>query len=64
MNISPVDRTTQQVDKVKSDKLSVLVAQRSLEAATQNQAKDQTPRAGASLKFAHPYLGHYVDIYV
>lgn len=64
MNVSPINRTQPQAAKVKNDKLSILVAQRSLEAASQNQTKGKSDQAGSSLKFAHPYLGHNVDIYV
>ena len=64
MNISPIGRSQPQTGKVKNDKISVLVAQRSLEAASQNQEKEKTGQANSALKFAHPYLGHNVDIYV
>ena len=64
MNISSIDRAQSQVSKIKKDPLNVLVAKRSLEAATQNLAKEKTGQANSSLKYAHPYLGHNVDIYV
>lgn len=64
MAIFPVGRIPPQSGGIKVDKLNVLVAQRSLEAATQNQAKEQGGQANSAKTFAHPYLGHNVDIYV
>ena len=61
MDISAVGRSQTTQVKPKKDILGVMVAQKSLEAAMQNQSKD---RVNASKEFAHPYLGHNVDIYV
>ena len=57
MNVSGADRTQTN----KTDKMGVIVAQRSLEAARQNQ---ESEKSGNGKKFSHPYLGHNVDIYV
>ena len=57
MNVSGADR----IQTNKTDKMGVIVAQRSLEAARQNQESGKTQNGK---KFAHPYLGHNVDIYV
>ena len=64
MNISAIDRSQSAKVKPKSDKMGVMVAQRSLEAAMQNQAKEKAGLASQAKGFAHPYLGHNVDIYV
>jgi len=61
MNVSAVDRSQSIQVKPKNDTLGVMVAQKSLEAAMQNQSKD---RVSSSKNFSHPYLGHNVDIYV
>lgn len=65
MNISTVNSSQTMDTKLKSGKMGVLVAQRSLEAARQNQeggsSKDST---SSSKRFSHPFLGHNVDIYV
>ncbi len=69
MNISAVNRTQSSDIKSKTDKMGVLLAQRAIEAARQNQTADgssnRTEKKTESGKsFAHPYLGHNVDIYV
>ncbi|MHC1762352.1 MAG: hypothetical protein AB9917_23110 [Negativicutes bacterium] len=66
MNVSAVNRTQSSDVKPKTDKMGIILAQRAIEAARQNQ----TAGAGGTEKkedgksFAHPYLGHNVDIYV
>jgi len=62
MAISAVDRT--RTSEVTSKTEKIRIAQRSIEAARQNQESSETPRTGSTKKFAHPYLGHNVDIYV
>ena len=61
MDVSAVGRAQSTQVKPKNDKLGVIVAQKSLEAAMQNQSKE---RVNAAKEFPHPYLGHNVDIYV
>lgn len=63
MEVSAINRAQIPPVKPKTDKLGVMVAQRSLEAARQNQESAGTKGAGAK-QFDHPYLGHNVDIYV
>lgn len=61
MDVSAVGRSQTVQGKTKKDVLGVMVAQKSLEAAMQNQSKD---RVSTAKEFSHPYLGHNVDIYV
>jgi len=64
MNVSSGNRIqTADVGPTKN-KIGVLVAQRSLEAARQNQESDGIVQGNKSKIFAHPFLGHNVDIYV
>ncbi len=62
MNVSST-KSMQSADfRPKADKIGLLVAQKSLEAARQNQGDasvNDRPK-----RHAHPYLGHNVDIYV
>ncbi len=62
MDISSVDRTRVPEATQKSEKIRV--AQKTIEAARQNQASNETVKTGSAKKFAHPYLGHNIDIYV
>lgn len=63
MNISAM-KPLQSADlRPKADKIGLLVAQKSLEAARQNQ-QSETVRPERPSRFNHPYLGHNVDIYV
>jgi hypothetical protein len=65
MNISTVNSSSTVDTKLKSAKMGVLVAQRSLEAARQNQEGGSGADGTSNAKrFAHPFLGHNVDIYV
>ena len=67
MNISAVNRTQSSDTKPKTDKMGVLLAQRAIETARQNQTaggSNRTEKAEGGKSFAHPYLGHNVDIYV
>lgn len=68
MNVSAVNRTQSSDVKPKSDKMSVILAQRAIEAARQNQtaggSSNRTEKTEGGKSFAHPYLGHNVDIYV
>lgn len=62
MNVSQT-KSIQSADfRPKADKIGLLVAQKSLEAARQNQ-EDKTVH-NRSQRHAHPFLGHNVDIYV
>jgi len=62
MDISAVERTRAPESTLKSEKIRV--AQQTIEAARQNLASNETMKTGSAKKFAHPYLGHNVDIYV
>lgn len=64
MNISAVDHSRISDLRPKTDKIRVMVAQKSLEAARQNQESVGTGKTGSVNNFAHPFLGHNVDIYV
>ena len=64
MDVSAVNRIQSADFRPKADKIGLLVAQKTLESARQNQESGRTERAGAAKRHAHPYLGHNVDIYV
>ncbi len=64
MNVAGVGRAQTATVQTKTDKIGIIVAQRSIEAARQNQAAGEAASAKGSKLFAHPYLGHNVDIYV
>ena len=64
MNVSGIGHAQSASVQTKTGKIGVMVAQRSIEAARQNQAVSEAPKSGGTNQFAHPYLGHYVDIYV
>lgn len=64
MNISAIDHSRIYDLKPKTDKIGVMVAQKSLEAAKQNQENVGTGRTGSVSSFSHPFLGHNIDIYV
>ena len=67
MNISAVNRTQSSDVKPKADKMGVLLAQRAIEAARQNQTaggSNHAEKKTGGKSFAHPFLGHNVDIYV
>lgn len=65
MNISAVNRVQNSDVRTKTDRMGVFVAQRAIEAARQNQGVDGAEKkTGVAKSFAHPYLGHNVDIYV
>ena len=64
MNVSGIGRAQTAVVQPKTGKIGVIVAQRSIEAARQNQAISEAAKNGETKQFVHPYLGHNVDIYV
>ena len=64
MDVSAVNRIQSADFRPKADKIGLLVAQKTLESARQNQESGRTERTGAAKSYAHPYLGHNVDIYV
>ena len=67
MNFSAVNRAQSSDVKPKTDKMGVILAQRAIEAARQNQTaggSNRTEKAEGGKSFAHPFLGHNVDIYV
>ena len=64
MNVSSVNRAQTPNVKLNTDKIGVMVAQKSLEAARQNQESSGSGRTGNAQSFTHPFLGHNVDIYV
>jgi hypothetical protein len=64
MDVSAVNRARTSDVRPRPDKIGIMVAQKTLEAARQNQESSGTSRAEGAKKFAHPYLGHNVDIYV
>ena len=64
MNISAVNRAQTPNVKLNTAKIGVMVAQKSLEAARQNQETSGGDRTGNAQSFSHPFLGHNVDIYV
>lgn len=64
MNVSGIGRAQTATVQPKTGKIGVMVAQRSIEAARQNQAISEAAKNGETKQFAHPYLGHNVDIYV
>ncbi len=64
MNISAINYSRISDVRPKTDKIGVMVAQKSLEAAKQNQESVGTGRTGSVNDFSHPFLGHNVDIYV
>lgn len=63
MNISAVKSLYSTDLRPKADKIGLLVAQKSLEAACQNE-KNEEGHPERSPRFNHPFLGHHVDIYV
>jgi len=63
MNVSAINKMQSADFRPKSDKIGLLVAQKTLESARQNQEAGSSERGGAKRQ-AHPYLGHNVDIYV
>ena len=64
MNVSGVGRAQPAGVQPKTGKIGIIVAQRSIEAARQNQAISEAAKNGETKQFVHPYLGHNVDIYV
>ena len=64
MDVSTVNRIQSADFRPKSDKIGLLVAQKTLESARQNQESGAADRTGAAKRHAHPYLRHNVDIYV
>ena len=64
MNVSSVNRAQTPNVKLNTDKIGVMVAQKSLEAARQNQETRGDGKTGNAPNFTHPFLGHNVDIYV
>ncbi len=68
MNFSAVNRAQSSDVKPKTDKMGVILAQRAIEAARQNQtaggSSNRSEKTEGGKSFAHPYLGHNVDIYV
>jgi hypothetical protein len=64
MDVSAVNKIHSADFRPKADKIGLLVAQKTLESARQNQETGGTVRTGAAKRHAHPYLGHNVDIYV
>ena len=63
MNISAINQMRSTDLRPKADKIGLLVAQKTLESARQNQETNGSGRNNAN-RHAHPYLGHNVDIYV
>ena len=65
MGISPIQQMQTADFRPRADKIGLMAAQKTLEAARKNQESERTNRPAApEKKFAHPYLGHNVDIYV
>ena len=64
LNVSGIGRAQTASVQPKTGKIGVMVAQRSIEAARQNQAISEAAKNGGTKQFSHPYLGHNVDIYV
>jgi hypothetical protein len=64
MDVSAVNKIPSADYRPKADKIGLLVAQKTLESARQNQETGGTGRTGGAKRHAHPYLGHNVDIYV
>jgi hypothetical protein len=64
MNVAGGGRAQTATVQTRTDKIGIIVAQRSIEAARQNQAAGEAAGVKGAKQFAHPYLGHNVDIYV
>lgn len=64
MNVTSVNQVQHTAVRPQTEKVGVLLAQKSLEAAQRNQTTAAGTRQTTVAKPVHPYLGRHIDVYV